>query len=90
MSRRRIERNLTPRALDWACNGVPVYIRRRPVDGAVYATTFDFSKFVRDEPLETLRLPVGDITDIRAWRPEGDERVQQVIAKWEAAGADAS
>jgi hypothetical protein len=66
---------MSPRALDWCVNGVPVYIRRRPVDGSVYATTCDFSKFLREEPLETLRIPVGDVYDIRDWKAELDPRV---------------
>lgn len=72
---------MNPRQLDWLCNGVPVYIRRRPADGTLYATTFDFSKFVRDEPLETLRIPIGDLKGIRDWDPEADERVIAAMAK---------
>jgi len=73
---------MSPRALDWVCNGVPVYIRRRPADGSVYATTFDFSKFLPHEPpLETLRIGVGDVYDIRAWEPEKDPRVIEAIER---------
>lgn len=72
---------MTPRALDWMCNGVPVYIRRRPTDGGVYATTYDFSRFIREEPLETLRIPVGDLQDIRMWTPEQDPRVIEALAR---------
>lgn len=75
------DRHLSPRALDWLCNGVPVYIRRRPADGSVYATTSDFSKFIKEPPLETLRVPVGGIEDIRKWEPEKDPRVIEAIAK---------
>ena len=78
---RRAERHVTPRALDWMCNGVPVYIRRRPADGSVYATTYDFSRFIREEPLETLRIPVGDLQDIRMWTPEQDPRVIEALAR---------
>jgi hypothetical protein len=35
-----------------------VYIRRNPQDGSVYATTLDFSKYVMEPPLETVRVPV--------------------------------
>jgi hypothetical protein len=79
--RPRAPRHVSPRALDWCINGVPVYIRRRPADGTVYATTADFSMFLREEPLETLRIPVGDISDIRAWEPEKDPRVLEAIAR---------
>lgn len=77
----RHEKNISPRALDWLCNGVPVYIRRRPSDGKVYATTFDFSKFVREDPLATLRVPVGDLKDLRGWEPETDPRVIEAMAR---------
>jgi hypothetical protein len=72
----------TPRQLDWLCNGVPVYIRRRPSDGKVYATTADFSRFIREEPLETLRISFASIDDIRNWEPEADERVKKAMAKY--------
>jgi hypothetical protein len=73
---------LSPRALDWMFNGVPVYIRRKPLTGEVYATTHDFSKHISEPPLETVRLPVGDLTDIRTWQPEKDERVIAVMEKY--------
>jgi hypothetical protein len=55
--------NIPPRVLDWAINGIPVYIRERhalrPTDrDLVYATTHDFSRFTREEPLETMRIKV--------------------------------
>jgi hypothetical protein len=49
---------ITPRLLDWAINGVPVYIRRRPADGYAYATVMDFTGFVSDGPIETIRMKV--------------------------------
>lgn len=53
--------DISPRLLDWAISGVPVYIRRRPADGVAYATVHDFSKFVTEAPIETLRIRVPDI-----------------------------
>jgi hypothetical protein len=72
---------LSPRALDWICNGVPVYIRRRPLTGEVYATLHDFSKFIHEPPLEVMRLRVGDLADIRTWEPEKDARVMAAMHK---------
>lgn len=51
--------SLSPRLLDWALNGVPVYIRRRPADGVAYATTYDYSRFLPNEPpLDTVRVMI--------------------------------
>jgi hypothetical protein len=47
--------------LDWALNGVPVYIRKS-VSGEVYATTCDFSQFLIGPPLETVRIRVDEYT----------------------------
>jgi hypothetical protein len=72
--------------LDWALNGVPVYIRKRPIDGAVYATTFDFSKFIREAALETMRVHVPK-NALRNWDAAQDPRVKKKIAEWERASA---
>lgn len=49
---------MTPRQLDWILNGVPVYIRRRPSDGEVYATMYDFSRFIKEAPLAEVRVKI--------------------------------
>lgn len=72
---------ITPRILDWMINGVPVYIRRRPADGVAYATTFDFSKFIKEAPLETMRLPVEKDT-LATWEPENDPRVKKKLKEY--------
>lgn len=73
--------NISPRALDWILNGVPVYIRRAPIDGKAYATTYDFSKFVREAPLEIMRLPIEKDT-LATWKPEADPRVIKKLAEY--------
>lgn len=57
-ARVREAKHISPRLLDWVLNGVPVYIRRRPSDGIAYATTTDFSKFLTEAPLETIRVTI--------------------------------
>lgn len=47
---------VSPQLLDWALNGIPVQIWRRPTDHVCYATTHDFRKFIGTEPLETMRI----------------------------------
>lgn len=64
---------ISPRMLDWIVNGVPVYIRKHP-DGTYYATTEDFSKYLTDRPVETVRLEIEHNTPA-SWKPEQDERV---------------
>lgn len=49
---------MTPRLMDWILNGVPVYIRKRPSDGVLYATTHDYSRFIREEPEATVRVKI--------------------------------
>lgn len=80
--KKREPTHITPRQLDWLCNGVPVYIRRRPADGAVYATTTDFTRFITEPPLETLRIPLESVEHIRYWQPEADERVQAAMKRY--------
>jgi hypothetical protein len=53
---------------------VTVYIRRSPTDGSVYATTQDFSKFIMEPPLETVRLPED------TW--ESDPRLIEKLKIW--------
>jgi hypothetical protein len=65
---------ISPRLLDYVLNGVPVYIRRRPADGVAYATTYDFSRFIKEAPLATMRLRVEKDT-LATWEPETDPRV---------------
>lgn len=48
----------TPRMLDWALNGVPVYIRKRPIDGQFYATMTDFSRFIKEAPEAEVRVRI--------------------------------
>lgn len=66
--------SVSPRMLDWAINGVPVYIRRRPVDGVAYATTYDYSKFMSEAPLETMRVHVPKDA-LATWDAAQDPRV---------------
>lgn len=61
-ARIRAPQHVSPRLLDWVLNGVPVYIRRRPADGVPYATTYDFSKFLTEAPLETVRVQIAKDT----------------------------
>lgn len=56
--RRKPKMVMTPRLLDWILNGVPVYIRKRPADGALYATKYDFSRFIREEPVATVHVKI--------------------------------
>lgn len=71
--------SVTPRMLDWALNGVPVYIRRRPIDGVAYATIVDFSRFIREAPLHTMRVrkdtPAG-------WDPTTHPSVVKKVAEF--------
>lgn len=77
-TKRYVRKNLTPRQLDWLLNGVPVYIRRRP-DGTLYATSFDFSKFLPgEEPEATLRLRFDKFTPAD-WVPEEDPKVLEKL-----------
>ena len=55
---------MNPRTLDYLINGVPVYIRRRPTDGVAYATTYDFSRFIKEPPLATVRVRIEDATTV--------------------------
>jgi hypothetical protein len=73
--------SVTPRMLDWAINGVPVYIRRAPVDGKAYATTYDYSRFIKEPPLETVRLMVKPDT-LASWKPEEDPRILAKLAEY--------
>lgn len=73
--------SVSPRMLDWAINGVPVYIRRRPIDGVAYATTYDFSRFIKEEPLETMRVRVPKDA-LRDWDAEKDPRVIKKLAEY--------
>jgi len=65
---------MTPRQLDWLINGVPVYIRARPADGELYATACDFSKFLTEEPIATVRVKFDKHTPAD-WVPEEDPAV---------------
>lgn len=49
---------MTPRQLDWILNGVPVYIRKRPIDGVYYATMQDFSRFLKEAPDAEVRVKI--------------------------------
>lgn len=71
---------VSPRLLDWALNGVPVYIRRRPADNKLYATTYDFSQFIKEPPLATVRVPVGADTP-RDFKPEEHPKVLKALAE---------
>ncbi len=66
--------SMSPRALDWLVNGVPVYIRRRPIDGVAYATVQDLSKFIDEPPLEVVRL-MSDKDTLATWEPADDPRI---------------
>lgn len=72
---------VSPRMLDWMLNGVPVYIRRRPIDGVAYATIQDFSRFIKEAPLETIRLMVDKDT-LASWEPEKDIRIIRKLAEY--------
>lgn len=76
---------VTPRQLDWALNGMPVYIRRRPADGVAYATTYDFSRFIREEPLQVIRVKFDTIEQFRDYNPEKDPRIIRALEKHNAA-----
>ncbi len=73
----RRKAKMTPRLMDWILNGVPVYIRRRPVDGALYATAYDFSRFLKEEPEATVRVKITAET-ARDFDPE---TAPEVLAK---------
>lgn len=72
---------ISPRMLDWICNGVPVYIRRRPSDGKAYATIQDFSRYIKEPPLETVRLMMTKDTPA-SWEPEKDIRIIRKLAEY--------
>lgn len=71
-------RKISARELDWVLNGVPVYIRRRPLDGKLYATMFDFSQFVKEPPLATVRVRLAKDTP-KDFKPEEHESVLKKI-----------
>lgn len=71
---------ISPRLLDWAINGVPVYIRRRPFDGVIYATTHDFSRFIDEPVLATVRVPITAETPAD-FNPEEHESVLKKLAE---------
>lgn len=83
---RRKATGVSPRALDAVLNGLKVYIRRRPADGVAYATSYDFSKFVMAEPLETMRLSFDTTEDLKAVYDnlEADPRVKAVVDRYNA------
>jgi len=77
-------RKISARELDWVLNGVPVYIRRRPLDGKLYATRFDFSQFVKEPPLATVRVGSRRIhrrTSTRRARERAQENQGAIIMR---------
>lgn len=82
--------SVSPRMLDWAINGVPVYIRRGPIDGKAYATTYDYSRFLpHDSPLETMRVRVPKDA-LRDWDAAKDPRVIKALEKYNVSCLSAS
>lgn len=79
-NRRRKPKHIAPRLLDWLCNGVPVYIRRRPHDGKVYATLYDYSPFIKEEPLEVVRVPIKVDTP-KEFKPEEHPSVLKALER---------
>jgi hypothetical protein len=73
--------SVSPRMLDWALNGVPVYIRRRPIDGVAYATTYDFSQFIKEPPLHTMRVRINKDTPA-GWDPTTHKSVVKKVAEF--------
>lgn len=73
-------KSVSPRMLDWALNGVPVYIRRRPIDGCVYATLHDYSRFLKEEPLATVRVAITAETPAD-FNPEDHPSVLKKLAE---------
>jgi hypothetical protein len=67
--------------LDWVLNGIPIYIRRRPIDGVAYATINDFSKFVKEPPLDTMRVRITKDTPA-GWDPTSHPRVVKKLAEY--------
>jgi hypothetical protein len=55
--------DMTPRELDILAYGLKVYIRARPTDASLYATIHDFSKFIDEEPVATIRVPASELTE---------------------------
>ena len=81
-ARKRKAKHVSPRALDYMLNGVPVYIRRRPADQVAYATTYDFSKFVMEEPLQVVRKKFNNLDEIRAYKPDEDPVILKLLAEY--------
>jgi hypothetical protein len=75
---------MTPKMLDWAANGVEVFIRRRPKDGLAFATTYDYGKLITEPPLEVLRVRVP-VEDIKAFEPETHPQVMAALRRHAAA-----
>jgi hypothetical protein len=50
--------NVTLKMIDWALHGVPVYFHRSVGTGEVYATTHDFSRFIKEPPIEIVRVRI--------------------------------
>lgn len=69
---------MTPRLLDWAINGVPVYIYRR-ASGGVYATKHDFSRFGVNA-IATVRVKITEKTPA-GYDVETDPAVLKKLAK---------
>jgi hypothetical protein len=60
-------------------DSVIVYIRRSPVDGSVYATTLDFSKYIMEPPLEVVRVPTTDRAAIACAATVSDDLMQDIL-----------
>lgn len=67
---------MTPRELDWLCNGVPVKIYRR-LDGSVHATIHDFERF-GVKPVETVRVTPSPTSTVESI--ENDPEVVRRLA----------
>lgn len=55
-----MKEGISPRQLDILCNGYPVRFYKRPADGVIYASLYDYSRF-RVDPLHTIRVPLDKI-----------------------------
>jgi hypothetical protein len=70
--------------LDWVLNGVPVYIRKRPSDGKLYATTYDFGRFLKEPALATVRVRLAKDTP-KDFKPEEHRSVLKKMRELECA-----
>lgn len=87
-----VSTNLTPKMLDWAINGIPVHIHRRPqllLDRnphmhSHYATIYDFARY-NVPTLEVIRVPVP-MSALSDWDPTKHESVLARLKALNAGG----